>query len=521
MTPLNFAHLIDGIANATPDRTALLIVDSHQREQRISYGQLVSQVNRLGGCLQQLGLGHGDRVFVMMGKSQWPYLTYLALLKIGAVIIPASNLLRPDDIVYRVTRGEARAIITDGDLIPTIHAIQPQIPQVRHFLVTTSNVKPPWLSLPDLMARASNKPITSPVTPDDVAFISFTSGTTGGPKGVIHTYRWPFEHLKVAATVWFDAKPDDVAWATASPGWAKWVWSPFVSVLGNGATGFVYQGRFDAPMYLALMEKYHVSLLCATPTEYRLMAKADRLDQYHLSLRSATSAGEPLNREVIDTFIRRFGVTVRDGYGQTENTLLVGTTADMAVRPGSMGKPFPGLPVAIIDDQGEKLPVGATGHIAVHRSHPALFREYLNEPERTQAQFRKDWYVTGDQGRMDADGYIWFEGRSDDIIISSGYTIGPFEVEDALVKHPKVAECAVVASPDPERGHIVKAFVVLRNPEDAHIPDLVRELQDHVKTVTAPYKYPRAIEFVTSLPKTTSGKIRRIELRQQEAETHH
>jgi acetyl-CoA synthetase len=289
-----------------------------------------------------------------------------------------------------------------------------------------------------------------------------------------------------------------------------------VSILGNGATAFVYQGRFDPSTYLNLMEKYKVTLLCATPTEYRLMAKVPDIDRHRLYLRSACSAGEPLNREVIDTFLRQFNVLVRDGYGQTENSLLAGTMKNMEARPGSMGKPFPGMRVAIIDDEGNELGPGEIGHIAVHKSFPTLFKGYLNDPERTAKAFRGEWYVTGDKGRTDEDGYIWFEGRSDDIIISAGYTIGPFEVEDALVKHPKVAECAVVASPDPERGHIVKAYVVLRNPADKDLPGLVEELQEHVKRVTAPYKYPRAIAFVDSLPKTTSGKIRRVELRELE-----
>jgi acetyl-CoA synthetase len=287
-------------------------------------------------------------------------------------------------------------------------------------------------------------------------------------------------------------------------------------VLGNGATGFVYQGRFQPDVYLSLLEKYPITLLCATPTEYRLMAKVPNLGRYRLHLRSACSAGEPLNREVIEAFRREFGITVRDGYGQTENSLLIGTFQGMEVRPGSMGKAFPGTSIAIVDDEGRELPPGEVGHIAVHRSFPALFKGYLNDEERTQKAFRGDWYITGDKGRRDEDGYFWFEGRADDIIISAGYTIGPFEVEDALVKHPKVAECAVVASPDEERGHIVKAFVVLRNPDDAADPNLIPELQEHVKRVTAPYKYPRAIEFVDSLPKTASGKIRRVELREAE-----
>jgi len=320
----------------------------------------------------------------------------------------------------------------------------------------------------------------------------------------------------VASTHWLDVRGDDLVWATAGPGWAKWVWSPFVSVLGKGATGFVYRGRFDPERYLTLLDQHPISVLCATPTEYRLMAKVRDLDRFQLkTLRSACSAGEPLNREVIDTFRRQFQVTVRDGYGQTENTLIVGTFVGMEARPGSMGRPSPLVKAAIIDEQGNPLPVGEVGDIAIDRSMIALFKGYWNDAERTARAFRGNWYVTGDQGRMDEDGYIWFEGRADDIIISGGYTIGPFEVEDALVKHPAVAECAAVASPDPERGHVVKAFVVLKQGYEGSA-ELVRELQEHVKQLTAPYKYPRKLEFVAELPKTTSGKIRRVELRQLE-----
>lgn len=249
------------------------------------------------------------------------------------------------------------------------------------------------------------------------------------------------------------------------------------------------------------------------------MAKVENLTDYELSsLRSAVSAGEPLNVEVIDTFRKYFNITVRDGYGQTENTLLLGITKDMEVKPGSMGKPTPGNDVEIIDEEGNPAEVGEIGDIAVHLDSPALFREYYKDRKRTKASRRGNYYITGDQARKDEDGYFWFEGRRDDIIISSGYTIGPFEVEDALVKHPYVQECAVVASPDEIRGNIVKAYVVLKDDVDKNEPDLVHKLQDHVKQHTAPYKYPREIEFIDELPKTTSGKIRRVELRQRELE---
>lgn len=290
-----------------------------------------------------------------------------------------------------------------------------------------------------------------------------------------------------------------------------------MSVLGSGATGFVYNGKFEPKKYLELLQQNKINVLCCTPTEYRLMVKVDNLGDYDLSsLHSAVSAGEPLNREVIETFRKYFGVDVRDGYGQTESTLVIGILKGMEVKPGSMGKPTPGNRVEIINEDGVPVEAGVVGDIAVHMDTPALFKHYYKDPERTAMQFRGNYYLTGDKAKKDEDGYYWFEGRGDDIIISSGYTIGPFEVEDALVKHPDVKECAVVASPDEIRGHIVKAFVVLQDGVNAEDPQLVERLQNHVKELTAPYKYPRKIEFIDELPKTTSGKIRRIELRQAE-----
>lgn len=281
-------------------------------------------------------------------------------------------------------------------------------------------------------------------------------------------------------------------------------------------TGFVYHGSFRAGRYLELIQQHGIQVLCCTPTEYRIMSKTDGLERYDLSgLRSAVSAGEPLNQEVIRKFQSVFDITIRDGYGQTESTLLIGNLRDTPLRLGSMGKAIsPGV-AEIVDEEGLPLPAGVVGNIAVHVDMPALFQSYYLDPERKAQNVRGSYFMTGDRAHKDEEGYFWYEGRGDDIIISSGYTIGPFEVEEALMKHEAVKECAAVASPDELRGHIVKAFVVLKEGIEGNA-DLIKELQAHVKTWTAPYKYPRQIEFIDDLPKTNTGKIRRVELRERE-----
>lgn len=512
----NFAAQVDEWARKYPERRAVWELDEQGNEQIFTYDELRRYSNRIANGLQSIGITQGDRVLVLLTRGTMAYGIYLALMKLGAVILPGSEMLRYKDIEYRIHHAKVKAVIGFDGVMNEVEPTRGNCPTLQHY-ITVGEDQNGWISLHGLLDGQGDEFTVASTKSDELAFLSYTSGTTGGPKGVMHVHGWPFAHLAVAATQWLDVREGDVVWATAGPGWAKWIWSPFVSTLGLGATAFVYKGKFSADHYLTILQNYPVSVLCATPTEYRIMAKVSDLDQYKLAaLRSACSAGEPLNREVIDTFRRVFQLTVRDGYGQTENTLLVGTFVGMEPRPGSMGKPSPVVRIAIIDEDGAEVPVGKVGDIAIDRNLVALFKGYLDDPERTARAFRGDWYVTGDQGRMDEDGYIWFEGRSDDIIISGGYTIGPFEVEDALVKHAAVAECAAVASPDPERGNVVKAFVILKKgtePSD----ELVLELQNHVKQLTAPYKYPRKIEFVQELPKTTSGKIRRIELRQQEA----
>ncbi|WP_141432035.1 acyl-CoA synthetase MbcS [Bacillus sp. 03113] len=482
-------------------------------KQEITYQELMKKANQIGRVFLNAGFQKGDVVLVMVPRLIDAYQIYIGALKIGLVILPSSEMLRAKDLQYRITHGDVKGIICYHEYVEQLNQVE-EIKDLKKFVVGSSFQD--WIHLNSEMTKASSVLDVVQTDREDKAFISFTSGTTGNPKGVVHTHAWAYAHLRTAAPNWLCIEDGDTVWATAGPGWQKWVWSPLLSVLGSGVTGFVYHGKFDAKKYLQLLEQYEINVLCCTPTEYRLMAKVDQISSYRLpKLRSAVSAGEPLNREVIDTFNTHFQIDVRDGYGQTENTLLLGITKGMRLRPGSMGKPTPGNDVEIVNDLGQPCAVGEVGDIAVHVNTPALFKQYYKDPVRTSLQFRGDYYITGDRAKKDEDGYFWFEGRSDDMIISSGYTIGPFEVEDALVKHPSVKECAVVASPDEIRGNVVKAFVVLQNGVEG-TDELIKQLQTHVKNHTAPYKYPRKIEFLAELPKTNSGKIRRVELRELE-----
>ncbi|PPA70881.1 acyl-CoA synthetase MbcS [Jeotgalibacillus proteolyticus] len=495
-------------------RTAIRWLDSEGRRQEVSYKELVEKANQYANALAEKGIQKGDYVLLMLPRIPEAYISYLACLKAGIIAIPCSEMLRKKDLIYRMEHSGAKGVIAFHQTTSEVNAIDEAFPALENKLIIGGKEQG-WESLEELASNQSIDYENVKTSRNDTAILSYTSGTTGNPKGVVHSHGWGYAHVRTAAKEWLGVQEGDLVWATAAPGWQKWVWSPFLSTVTLGATAFVYHGGFDANTYLSILEKEKIEVLCCTPTEYRLMAKLDNLDSYQLPhLKSAVSAGEPLNRPVMEAFERAFDIHLRDGYGQTENTLLVCNRQGMTIKPGSMGMPTPGNPVDIINENGEPVKVGEVGDIAVHKDCPALFKEYLHDYERTQKAFRGEWYLTGDQASRDEDGYYWFEGRSDDIIISSGYTIGPFEVEDALLKHPAVKECAVAAAPDEIRGSIVKAFVVLQDSEGTQDEKLIKELQNHTKKMTAPYKYPREIEFIRELPKTASGKIRRVELRQ-------
>jgi acetyl-CoA synthetase len=508
-------NIVDEIEKFSQDekRNALIIVDENQHVKYITYKQLLNLANRYANVFADKGFKKGNIILIMLPKSLEVYAVYIAALKMGLQIIPCSDQLRAKDIDYRIQHAKAKGLIYHANYIQEVSQLN-SLNEIKLFVIDSANQTETNLNW--LAEKAKESYETVDTSASDIAFIAYTSGTTGTPKGAIHPHSWGYVHLKTVVKDWLNISERDLVWATAAPGWQKWIWSPFLATLGSGATALVYEGKFHAETYLKLIASFSVNVLCCTPTEYRMMIKSEDFVHTKLTtLRSAVSAGEPLNREVIERFNHVHHVLVRDGYGQTENTLLVGTMRHMEARPGSMGKPTPGNIVEIIDYLGEPVPIGQVGDIAVHIESPALFKGYYNEPERTAMQFRGDWYITGDRARKDEDGYFWFEGRADDMIISAGYTIGPFDIEDALLKHPLVQECAVVASPDEIRGSVVKAFVVLKDFEDTKREGIIEELQNHVKAVMAPYCYPREIEFLEELPKTMSGKIRRVELRRR------
>ena len=513
----NIVDVVEGHAARNPDKVAVIWEDAHGNERRVTFAELVEGTRRFGSALIGLGVKKADPVLHVLPRLPEAHMAQLGTFVAGGVAVPCSEMLKSKEIAYRSQVSGAKAIVADVSTAETVEAARGDCPLETFVVIGSEGPRDGWLRFEDLVAGADPSAKKVTIAADDPMTINFTSGTTGNPKPVVHKHRWMYCHNRVTARYWYDADESDVIWATTAPGWAKWFWSPIGVSLTTGATQFMYNGRYDADRYLELMEKHRITKLCATPTEYRLFAQHPDMAKHDLVLKDALSAGEPLNVEPIEAFKRAFGVTIRDGYGQTESICLVCNLPGMPVKPGAMGMPTPGPGVVLIDPEGVPVPQGEIGEIALEPGNPAIFDGYWKAPELDEEVFSGGWYRTGDLARMDEDGYLFFEGRADDVILTSGYRIGPFEVEDALVSHPAVVEAAAVASPHRERGEIVKAFVVLaagREPSE----ELTKELQDHVKSVTAPYKYPRAIEYVTELPKTTSGKIKRAELKRKEWE---
>ena len=496
------------------DRLGLVFLDAQNVRRDFSFPQIADASRRYAGALRDLGVAQGERVIVLLPKIPHWLFAMTALQRLGAVAIPCAEQLRAKDLAFRANHSEATTVIAHVTNYKEVDLMRAEAAGVTRFLLV-GGAAPGWTQFDELSAQAA--PFAgNPTQADEMAYIVYTSGTTKDPKGVVHLHRYTYAK-RMEAQFWLDAKRDDLVWCTAGTGWAKSLWNVLLGPWSCGAAIVLHEGAFDGVGRMDLIAALGVNVLCQAPTEYRILAKLDDLaTRWKLpELRHCCSAGEPLNPEVVLLWQRAFGLPIYDGYGQTENSLLVANLPGMEIRPGSMGLPTPGHTVTVIDAEGKTCEAGDPGDIALHDHPPTLFAGYYKNDAETKNSLRGEWYLTGDRAQLDDDGYFWFVGRADDVISSAGYRIGPFEVESALLEHPAVVESAVVGSPDADRGNVVKAFVVLRT---GHEPSeaLIRELQEHCKRVTAPYKYPREIEFVAELPKTRSGKIRRVELRQAE-----
>ena len=524
--PEYYNYGFDVIDKWAEDRTklALLSVDQAGKNPRsYTFWDLKVLSNKFANILRDLGIKKGERIFVMLPRIPEWYVALIGMVKLGVVPCPATTMCTPGDVEYRVNRAEISCVITNSENAGKVEEVTDRCPTLKHKILIDEELDG-WINYEkemDKKSRYLGRDEVEPTKKDDTAILFFTSGTVRYPKMVLHTHSYPAAHYLTGFFA-HDDKPTDLDYTITETGWAKSSWATWGQWI-CGAALFQHdaRGKFDADLTLRLIEKYGVTVLCAPPTVYRLMVLED-LSKYDLRLlRHTVGAGEPLNPEVIRVWKENTGLDIHDFYGQTETVPVLSNYRCMPIKLGSMGKPVPTLQVSIVDDDKE-VPSGVEGNVAIRieSNYPAgLFKEYWKEPEEMKEVFRGDWYFTGDRAYRDEDGYFWFVGRGDDVILASGYRIGPFEVESALVEHPAVVEAAVVSSPDPTRGEVVKAFVILA-PGHKPSEDLTRDLQDHVKKVTAPYKYPRKIEYVEELPKTISGKIKRGELKRKEWEGH-
>lgn len=517
----NFAYdVVD--KRAKKDRTKLALIsidDNGKTAQKHTFWELSRLSNKFANMLMKYGAKKGDKILVLLPRIPEWYIAVLGAMKAGVIFMPTPTLSLAKDIEYRVKSSGATFAITNMDNISKIEEARPNCPELKN-LFLVGGKKDGWNSYDEKMNAApgtiAKKVKTSS---EDTLLIYFTSGTEGYPKMVPHTHAYPLGHIVTARYVQ-DLRENDIHWTIADTGWAKTAWGKLFGqwIVGSAIVQHNQKGKFDGKQTLDILQNFGITSFCAPPTVYRMLI-LENLKSWDLSgLRHCGSAGEPLNPEVIKAWLDGTGQKIYDFYGQTETVCVLGNFPCVPIREGSMGKPTPGHYVAVVDDDGNGLPVGDEGHIAIKVKPihpPGIFKGYLNRPEANEKCFRGDWYYTGDKAYKDSEGYFWFVGRSDDVIKASGYRIGPFEVESALIEHPAVQESAVIGKPDELRGAIVKAFVILKpgyQPSDK----LVEELQEHVKKTTAPYKYPREIEFVKELPKTVSGKIKRAELRKME-----
>ncbi len=488
---MNF--IVDVLEQFPASRPALLAIDEHGERRVWHFGELIARSAGVSGALAARGVGRGDVVMTLLGNRVEWVLTLLACWRMGAVALPCSTQLRRHDLQHRVDAADPALCVGSADLLAELPEGTATM-DLDEFAAVLDEDSP---------QETPADPVA--LDPEEAALIVFTSGTTGAPRGAVHAVRY-LAGQRSQAENWLGARKGELVWCTTATGWSKSARNVFVAPWLCGAAAMIVDGRFDPLARLGMAEREGVNVLCQAPTEYRMLAKRTELAPVP-SLRRMVSAGEALNPEVIEAFRSATGLEISDGYGQTETGQVTGNLIGEPVRDGSMGRVLPGFELRVSgDDEMGELQVRAS-------SCPTILSRYL-DGERSDVEallVDGEWWPTGDVVRPDADGYLWHEGRDDDLISSSGYRIGPFEVESALLSHPAVAEAAAVAAPDPDRGSVVRAVVVLRSGEPGDT--LARELQEHVKSVTAPYKFPRIVEFADELPKTPSGKIRRAELR--------
>lgn len=512
----NFANdVMDVIAEAQPNRRAMVWCSDRGEEQEFTFGQMVEESCRTANFFDHAGIKKGDKVLVILKRHYQFWFTILALHRIGAVIIPATHLLTKKDVAYRVEAAHVTAIVCTGDG-EVSDAVEQAVDEcewdVKKIMVRGS--RGGWLDFDGSIAGYPAKFPRREIAASNPMVMFFTSGTTGYPKMVEHDFSYAIGHI-ITAKYWHNVQPDGLHLTVADTGWGKALWGKLYGQWFCGAGIFVYDfDKFQPSDLLQKIEKYRITTFCAPPTIYRFFIK-EGMEGYDLSsLVYATTAGEALNAEVYNRFKEYTGLPLMEAFGQTETTVLLCNLVGTHCRPGSMGKPSPLFNVRIVDEEGNECPAGEIGEIVTEAKgrRTGLFMGYVNNEGKTREVWHDGWYHTGDTAWRDEEGYYWYVGRTDDVIKASGYRIGPFEIESVLMEHPAVLECAVTGAPDPVRGTVVKATIVLTKGY-TQSPELTKELQNFVKHQTAPYKYPRIVEYMEQLPKTISGKIRRVELK--------
>jgi len=505
------------------DKYALRWESASGQPQSFTYAQLDNLTNRLASSLQGFGIRRGDRVFLRLPNRPEFYLAALAVAKLGAVFIPSSTQFREAEVLYRINDSEAVAAITTSRLSDAVQNVRGECPTLRHVIMANDGESPAprdWLDFTALIQQGGDNFSAAPTRNNDLAFLAYTSGTTGDPKGVVHYQRYPLAY-EALVRYWHDYRPNDIVACPSELGWLLPVASTFLYALSRGLTVVLYDAegrRFDPERWFALIQKYGITNFTGTPTIYRMLMTAEGTAQHYdlSSWRHGVSAGEPLPGDTLAALQERFRLSILDGIGMSECMVYCYNMIDAPLQAGSCGRPGPGTVIQLLDDDLQPVTPGQDGVLCVRRdSHPGMMKEYWRKPQQTAEVFRGDWYYSGDVLAADPDGYFWFKGRADDVIKASGYRISPFEVESCLACHPAVLEAAVVESPDPLRGMVIKAFVVLRSGYEP-VETLKSAIQEFAKQHMAGYKHPRKLEFVAALPKTTSGKIKRKELRQRE-----